>query len=258
LTLGCSRELFAQTDENPQLPSATAATAPMPSAAVVTPAVPSAAPEPEKTVAASTTESACNEQAPQQFLVDAHLNRAAKSRQERREQLAARAQSIAYRTRNYGRFENFGPADAHSQSPKQLSELTRFFGIPIVLNRRIVPALKCVEAALRVECASTPYQPQILSGIRFKNTYFDGEVSTHVHGIAIDVDPVRNPCCHCLRPWSESPRCAGKKTVWERMDMPQCWVAVFERYGFYWLGHDPLEDTMHFEFLGDPERIVRR
>jgi hypothetical protein len=34
-------------------------------------------------------------------------------------------------------------------------------------------------------------------------------------------------------------------------------VHAFERYGFYWLGHDVLQDTMHFEFLGDPDRIVR-
>ena len=23
-----------------------------------------------------------------------------------------------------------------------------------------------------------------------------------------------------------------------------------------WLGHDALQDTMHFEFLGDPDRIL--
>jgi len=34
--------------------------------------------------------------------------------------------------------------------------------------------------------------------------------------------------------------------------MPYCWVEVFESYGFYWLGRDKLQDTMHFEFLGDP------
>jgi hypothetical protein len=39
--------------------------------------------------------------------------------------------------------------------------------------------------------------------------------------------------------------------------MPECWVHAFERYGFYWLGHDVLRDTMHFEFLGDPARIVK-
>lgn len=39
--------------------------------------------------------------------------------------------------------------------------------------------------------------------------------------------------------------------------MPRCWVSAFERFGFYWLGRDALEDTMHFEFLGDPDRILR-
>ena len=34
-------------------------------------------------------------------------------------------------------------------------------------------------------------------------------------------------------------------------------VEVFEKYGFYWLGHDRLEDTMHFEFLGQPELIEK-
>jgi hypothetical protein len=33
-------------------------------------------------------------------------------------------------------------------------------------------------------------------------------------------------------------------------------VQAFERFGFYWLGHDALQDTMHFEFLGDPDRIL--
>ena len=41
------------------------------------------------------------------------------------------------------------------------------------------------------------------------------------------------------------------------MAMPECWVHAFERFGFYWLGHDVLQDTMHFEFLGDPDRIVK-
>ncbi|QUS47068.1 hypothetical protein F1331_25700 [Salmonella enterica subsp. enterica serovar Dessau] len=26
--------------------------------------------------------------------------------------------------------------------------------------------------------------------------------------------------------------------------------------GFYWLGHDVLQDTMHFEFLGDPDKVI--
>jgi hypothetical protein len=41
------------------------------------------------------------------------------------------------------------------------------------------------------------------------------------------------------------------------LELPRCWIDTFERYGFHWLGHDKLEDTMHFEFLGDPGRIIR-
>jgi hypothetical protein len=40
------------------------------------------------------------------------------------------------------------------------------------------------------------------------------------------------------------------------MAMPACWVSAFEQYGFYWLGHDELKDTMHFEFLGDPNKVA--
>jgi len=47
------------------------------------------------------------------------------------------------------------------------------------------------------------------------------------------------------------------ESIYERMKMPSCWVHVFERFGFYWLGHDRLQDTMHFEFLGDPDRILK-
>jgi hypothetical protein len=45
--------------------------------------------------------------------------------------------------------------------------------------------------------------------------------------------------------------------VFERTALPRCWIDAFERFGFYWLGRDPgLRDTMHFEFLGDPELIA--
>ena len=40
------------------------------------------------------------------------------------------------------------------------------------------------------------------------------------------------------------------------MAMPKSWVDTFERFGFYWLGHDVLQDTMHFEFLGDPDKVT--
>jgi hypothetical protein len=187
----------------------------------------------------------------------AHLNRAAKSREERTEMLRNRAEAIDYRTSKYGYFEGFGNRQSNPKSPVKQSKSTTFFGIPIVMHERVIPALKCVEEQLKRDCAEYDYQPRNLSGLRYKNTYVGGEVSNHVYGIAIDIDPLKNPCCKCLEPWSHSPRCRGNKTVWERMAMPRCWVDTFERFGFYWLGHDTLEDTMHFEFLGDPDRVVR-
>jgi len=79
-----------------------------------------------------------------------------------------------------------------------------------------------------------------------------------MYGIAIDVDPKSNPCCGCVPPWNDHPLCRKKvDSEFERMTMPRCWVEVFERFGFYWLGRDErLRDTMHFEFLGDPEHIL--
>jgi hypothetical protein len=197
----------------------------------------------------------CNEQDAQEALARSHLNRPAKSREDRAEMLRLRAQAIAFRTENYGYFEGFGDRKLNAKSPAQQSIATTFFGLPVVMHERIVPALKCVETRLKRDCAQYDYRPSNLSGLRKKNTYVGGEVSNHVYGIAIDIDPLKNPCCKCLEPWSSSERCRGNKTVWQRMAMPKCWVTTFERYGFYWLGHDVLEDTMHFEFLGDPDAI---
>jgi hypothetical protein len=82
-------------------------------------------------------------------------------------------------------------------------------------------------------------------------------VSNHLLGIAIDIDPDRNPCCGCVDPWPTNPVCKKTGTVYKRTALTRCWIQSFERFGFDWLGHDTLEDTMHFEFLGDPDRITR-
>lgn len=200
----------------------------------------------------------CNEQSPQEFLINAHYNgRSLATAAARREWKDAVARSIRYRTEQFGYYSGFGSYGWNSKSLSSQMHTIKFFGLSVRLHERIIPALHCVEQALRIQCADSPYQPQALSGLREKNTYFDGDVSNHVYGIAIDIDPLRNPCCNCIEPWRSSPRCQGKKTDLERMDMPICWITVFERYGFYWLGHDALKDTMHFEFLGEPARILK-
>lgn len=210
--------------------------------------------EPSSEKDAGFVESHCVQQPPQEFLVRAHLKNGPCSRAEAAERRAALAQAIRYRTQQYGYFEGFGNPAWNPKAPSAQVRWTTFFGVPVRLHERVIPALECVEQQLRRECKE-PYQPRVLSGFRRRNTYLSGDVSNHVYGIALDVDPDRNPCCGCVEPWRSNKRCEGKRPVAERMDMPPCWVGVFERYGFYWLGHDELEDSMHFEFLGDPSRI---
>jgi hypothetical protein len=125
------------------------------------------------------------------------------------------------------------------------------------VHKKIVPAIRCAEAEIKATCGATPYTPKVLSGIRDKNTYRAGEVTNHLWGIALDIDPALNSCCGCVKKWQQNPLCKKKaKEIWERMSMPKCWVDAFEKYGFYWLGHDVLRDTMHFEFLADPDQVM--
>ena len=42
-----------------------------------------------------------------------------------------------------------------------------------------------METAIRARCGDHPYQPYVLSGLRKRNTYLNGEASNHVYGIAL-------------------------------------------------------------------------
>jgi hypothetical protein len=230
--------------------------------AVVASAPPAAAVVPSTTalaVAAPQPVSDCAPQSAQEFLVEAHLR--AKNLASAHAQLAWWAtlqRSIRYRTEQYGYYEGFGSRAWNPRSLQSQMRVAKFFGLRVVLHERVIPALRCVELALERDCGEEPYRPRTLAGVRETNTYFGGDVTNHVYGIALDIDPSVNPCCNCIEPWRSNPRCLGTKTDFERMAMPRCWVTEFERYGFYWLGHDELKDTMHFEFLGDPAIISAR
>ena len=177
---------------------------------------------------------------------------------EKKKAAAAHQEAIRYRTEQYGYHPGFGKREWNAHDPPYYVVETTFMGLPIKMHRRVVPALKCVEEAIKVSCTAQPYTPRALAGIRYNNTYRGGEVTNHIYGIAIDIDPSLNTCCGCVKPWSEDARCQRpSKSIYDRMKMPECWVQTFEKYGFYWLGHDVLQDTMHFEFLGDPEKIMR-
>jgi hypothetical protein len=193
--------------------------------------------------------SSCNEQPPQDFLVRGQFLKTPDGNQ----------RAIQYRTDRYGYFKGFGRPGPDAQPPSAFAVSTTFMGLPVRMHRKVVPALSCVEQEIVRSCADHPYTAHALAGIRFRNTYRGGEVTNHAYGIAIDVDPSINTCCGCVPPWNDAPACKKHaKSEYDRMAMPECWVHAFERYGFYWLGHDVLRDTMHFEFLGDPDRILKK
>jgi hypothetical protein len=203
--------------------------------------------------------SACNEQAPQAFLMRSNYvvkPGAPPEETERRQRIHNEA--LEYRIRRYGFIRGVGSPAWNPYPPVTYTEETKFFGIKIRLNKRIIPALQCVEEEIKRSCGKDVYAPQVLDGIRFKNTLYNGEVTNHAFGIAIDINPGENSCCGCLPPLSDWPTCKRPAaSPFERTKIPRCWVDSFTKYGFYWLGYDPLEDTMHFEFLGDPDRILK-
>jgi hypothetical protein len=208
---------------------------------------PSSAPE-LASASTSADTSSCNAQAPQDFLIRGTFLKAPDGNR----------LAIQYRTDHYGYFKGFGHPAADAKPPSDFLQQTSFMGLPIKMHRKVVPALACVEAEIKRSCADAHYTPHALAGIRYRNTYRGGEVTNHAYGIAIDIDPDINTCCGCVPPWNDAPRCKRPaKTEYDRMVMPECWVHAFERFGFYWLGHDVLRDTMHFEFLGDPDRIAK-
>ncbi len=198
----------------------------------------------------------CRPQKPQDFLKRPSIVR--------RRSLDGKAndKAVRYRVARYGFVEGVPFAEENSKSAQSNAVVTQFFGLPVQLHRAVEPALKCVERRIRATCRKSAdrYQPRALGGFRSVNTFRGGEVSNHLFGIALDIDPDRNPCCGCVEPWPNHPACQGKaETVFQTTELPRCWIRSFERYGFYWLGRDPqLRDTMHFEFLGNPDRVVTR
>jgi hypothetical protein len=193
----------------------------------------------------------CREQAAQAFLIRGNWFKKGTDSNK------ALAEAIRYRTEKYGYFAGYGSPSGNAHPPRYYSETVRFMGMPVTVNKHVALALRCVEQALLATPAKDEYHPHSIGGIRFSNTYRGSEISNHVYGIAIDIEPDRNTCCGCVAPWTDHPLCQRRvQSIYDRMAMPKSWVAIFERFGFYWLGHDVLQDTMHFEFLGDPDKIV--
>lgn len=171
---------------------------------------------------------------------------------------AKQSKAARWLTERYGNVDDTLTVRWNGENAHAHAKTVRFMGLPISVHEKIAPALSCVEKRIKKSCrGASSYTPKAIGGFRGANTYRGGEISNHLFGIAIDIDPDRNPCCGCVDPWPSHPMCKVKKTAEERSALPACWIKSFERFGFYWLGRDELEDTMHFEFLGDPDRITR-
>lgn len=175
---------------------------------------------------------------------------------------ARHARAVRYRVEHYGSvaIDGVDLTTINAEPAPSQALGVKFMGLWVSVHKKIAPALRCVEKRIRKTCKKSKdqYRPHALGGFRDTNSYRGGEISNHLFGIAIDIDSDRNPCCGCVSPWPDHPACKGDAaSVYERTELPRCWISAFERYGFYWLGRDPeLRDTMHFEFLGDPNRIL--
>lgn len=195
----------------------------------------------------------CRVQHPQRFLERRSFVRGG-ALDPTRHARALRFMSLAYGNAGDSETEQWN-SDAAFSHAKTMS----FLGLPITVHSKIVPALQCVAKRIKKQCTGkSSYTPKAVGGFRTSNTYRGGEISNHMFGVAIDIDPDRNPCCGCVDPWPSSPLCQkDAKDAYERTSLTKCWINSFEHFGFDWLGHDELEDTMHFEFLGDPDKITK-
>jgi hypothetical protein len=192
----------------------------------------------------------CKRQKIMPFLVRSYFVRGGQLRADRHRK------ALRFRAERYGWVEGAGLEAYAEHSAISQAASTTFMGLPIRVHKKIVSKLRCVERTIRARCTgkSQRYTPKAIGGFREQNSYRGGEVSNHLFGIAIDIDPDRNPCCGCVDPWPSHPACNGQsKDPFEMSELPRCWVDSFEQGGFYWLGRDTLRDTMHFEFLGDPD-----
>jgi hypothetical protein len=196
----------------------------------------------------------CPVQKPQKFLIRSSFIKHGSLNE------AAHARALRYRAEQYGNVEGFGLERYNEEKAYSNAVSVRFMGLPLQIHKKVLPVLRCVEDYIRHTCTGRHerYVPRAIGGFRQVNTYRGGEISNHLFGIAIDIDPDRNPCCGCVSPWPNNPACkTPSQTAFERAALPRCWIDGFERFGFYWLGRDPdLRDTMHFEFLGDPQLVA--
>ncbi|MEP7051779.1 MAG: hypothetical protein ABJB12_15555, partial [Pseudomonadota bacterium] len=132
---------------------------------------------------------ACPRQRPQNFLIRSNFVKHGVL------DAAAHERAVRYRAEQYGNIVGLGLERYNAKKAYDSAVVVHFMGLPVQVHKKIAPALRCVEHYLRRACTapSERYTPRAVGGFRQNNTYRGGEISNHLFGIAIDIDPERNP-----------------------------------------------------------------
>lgn len=111
-----------------------------------------------------------------------------------------------------------------------------FFGQTVTVNQKIVPFLDNVQNEIKL--ANTGYTFDRIDGFNNRWKAGGGGRSLHSWGIALDINPQRNP--YQLGKWEEADT-----------DIPSKIIDIMKSQGFAWGGDWPGErDPMHFEWYG--------
>jgi hypothetical protein len=145
-----------------------------------------------------------------------------------------------------GHFKIGAEAIIGCQNPNQISSflgapgtnLTTYnlFGHDVLVNQRIVPSLDSLQKDMKA--AKTGYSFDEIETYNYREKIGGNGISLHSWGIAMDVNPGRNP--YQLGNYGAP-----------QTDIPPKVVGVFKKNGFAW-GGDWVgeEDPMHFEWYG--------
>ncbi|MGC4063465.1 MAG: hypothetical protein QM784_02190 [Polyangiaceae bacterium] len=116
--------------------------------------------------------SGCRAQKPQRFLM--------RSSYVRRGMLDPKAhdRAVRYRVAEYGSIPGIGATESNPDRVSAHTRTTSFFGLPIVMHEKVVPALECVERRITQRCTSpeSHYEPRSIGGLRTENTIRQGEI----------------------------------------------------------------------------------
>lgn len=110
------------------------------------------------------------------------------------------------------------------------------FGNEVSVNEKLTPFLDNIQK--EVNAANTGYSFDNIQTYNYRGKIGGGGLSTHSWGIAIDINPDRNP--YQLGNWGAP-----------ETDIPPQIIDIFKKYGFQWGGDwAGQRDAMHFEWYG--------